>query len=74
MRGRASLQRALALQGLEAETRARGQLALAHVSLLLGELEAARQEAEQAMEEARRYELIGLLARCQQLLEDSTRI
>ena len=68
MRARNSLERALALHGLEAETRTRGQLALAQVSLLSGELETARQQATQAMEEARRYELAALLAHCQRLL------
>jgi predicted ATPase len=70
MRARTSLLHALALAGLEAETRTRGRLALAHVSLLLGEREAAQQQAMQALEEARRYELMGLLARCEQLMRD----
>jgi hypothetical protein len=43
---------------------------LAHVSLLLREREAARQQAAQAMEEAQRYELVGLLARCEQLMRE----
>jgi hypothetical protein len=70
MRARTSLRHALALPGLEAETRTRGRLALAHVSLLLREREAARQQAAQAMEEAQRYELVGLLARCEQLMRE----
>jgi uncharacterized protein (UPF0548 family) len=70
MRARTSLLHALALAGLEAETRTRGRLALAHVSLLLGEREAAQQQAMQALEEARRYELMGLLARCEQLMRE----
>ena len=69
-RARTSLLHALALPGLEAETRTRGRLALAHVSLLLGEREAAHQQAAQAMEEARRYELMGLLVRCEQLMRE----
>jgi tetratricopeptide (TPR) repeat protein len=69
-RARTSLRHALALAGLEAETRTRGRLALAHVSLLLSEREAAQQQAVQALEEARRYELMGLLARCEQLVRD----
>jgi predicted ATPase len=69
-RARTSLRHALALPGLEAETRTRGRLALAHVSLLLREREAARQQAAQAMEEAQRYELMGLLARCEQLMRE----
>jgi tetratricopeptide (TPR) repeat protein len=70
MRARSSLKRALVLQGLEVETRTRGHLALAQVSLLSGELETARRQAIQAMEEARRYELAALLARCQRLLDE----
>src|SRR5205085_7603848 len=64
-----SLSRALTLQNLEAETRTRAQLALARVSLLLGQLKIARQQAVQAMEEAQHNELMGLLPQCRQLLE-----
>src|SRR5207245_1756866 len=46
-RARISLQRALALEGLEAETRTEGQLALAKVALLLGENEIAQQQTIQ---------------------------
>ena len=67
-RARGSLHRALALQGLEVETRVRGQLALAEVSLLMGHKEAACEEAERAMEEARRFELVGVLKDCERLL------
>lgn len=70
-RAKAILQRALALQGLEVETRIRGQLALAEASLLLGDLEQARQTAVQAMEEARRYEIAELVERCKRMLEES---
>ncbi|HEX6485039.1 MAG TPA: DUF6788 family protein [Ktedonobacteraceae bacterium] len=69
-RARTSLRHALALAGLEAETRTRGRLALAHVSLLLGEREDAYQQAVQAMEEAQRYELMGLFAQCEQLMRE----
>jgi predicted ATPase len=68
MRARGSLQRALALQGLEVETRVRGQLALAEVSLLMEEKEAAREEAVRIMEEARKFELAGVLKDCERLL------
>ncbi len=68
MRAKKTLGRALALEGLEADTRTEGQLVLAQVYLLLGELEVARQQAIQAIEEAQRYELIWLLARSQRLL------
>src|SRR5260370_4926470 len=49
---RTALRRALALEGLEAETRTEGQLALAQASVLLGEIETAQQRAMQGMEEA----------------------
>ena len=65
-----SLSHALALPGLEAETRTRGRLALAQVLLLLSDREAALQHATQAREEAQHYELMGLLARCEQLLRE----
>jgi tetratricopeptide (TPR) repeat protein len=73
-RAKMSLGRALILEKLEAETRTRAQLALAHVALLEGQLEAARQQAVQAMREAGRNELMGLLPRCQQLLEEIGRV
>jgi tetratricopeptide (TPR) repeat protein len=68
VRARGSLRRALALQGLEVETRVRGQLALAEVSLLMGQREAAQGEAVRAMEEARRFELVAVLKDCERLL------
>jgi tetratricopeptide (TPR) repeat protein len=58
---RTTLQRALRLEGLEAETRTEGQLALAQVSFLLGEIDAAQMQAMQAMEEAGRLEQTWLL-------------
>jgi predicted ATPase/DNA-binding SARP family transcriptional activator len=70
MRARASLRHALTLEGLEAETRTEGQLILAQVSLLLGELETAWQQATATLEEARRYELLWLVARSHRLLGD----
>ncbi|HYA99515.1 MAG TPA: tetratricopeptide repeat protein [Ktedonobacteraceae bacterium] len=68
-RARSTLQRALAFQGLEIETRVRGHLALAEVLLLMGQQETARGEATIALEEARRFELTGMLKDCEQLLE-----
>jgi predicted ATPase/DNA-binding SARP family transcriptional activator len=70
LRARATLERLLALEGLEAETRTRGQLALAQVSLLLGKLDAAQAQALSATEGARQYELTWLLAVGQRLLEN----
>ncbi|HEX6485049.1 MAG TPA: DUF6788 family protein [Ktedonobacteraceae bacterium] len=69
-RARASLQHALTLKGLEAETRTEGQLILAQVSLLSGELEIAWQQATATLEEAQRYELLWLVARVYRLLGD----
>ena len=68
VRARATLQRALALQGLEAETKVKGQLALAHISLILGETVMAQQQAVQTLEEAGRYESVRLLACTHRLL------
>ena len=65
---RTALKRALALEGLEAETRTEGQLTLAQASFLLGEIDTARQQAMQGMEEARRLEQIWLLVCAQRLL------
>ena len=67
-KARISLQRALALEGLEAETRTEGQLALARVAFLMGEVDGARQQALQVMEQAQRYEQTWLLACAQRLM------
>jgi DNA-binding SARP family transcriptional activator/Tfp pilus assembly protein PilF len=67
-RARKALQHALALEGMEAETRTEGQLVLAQVELLLGKVESAQQRAAQMLEEARRYELTWLIARAQRIL------
>jgi len=67
-RARSTLQRALALEGLEAEVATEGQLVLASVYFLLGDLEVARQKAMQTMEEARQQEIIRILGRSQRLL------
>ncbi len=65
---RTALQRALALEGLEAEARTEGQLALAQASFLLGEIDTAQQLAMQGMEEARRLEQTWLLACARRLV------
>jgi len=67
-RAKATLRRALACDGLEAETATEGHIALAEVLWLEGEAEEARQQALEALEEAHRYELLWLAARAQQLL------
>jgi DNA-binding SARP family transcriptional activator/predicted ATPase len=69
---RRDVERALALSGLEAETRTRGRLALAQIALLSGETEKARAEIERVIEEARRYELVSLETQAQQLLNVSS--
>jgi tetratricopeptide (TPR) repeat protein len=69
-KARISLQRALSLEGLEAETRTEGQLALARIAFLMGEVDGARQQALQLMEKAQQYEQTWLLA-CAQLLMGS---
>jgi tetratricopeptide (TPR) repeat protein len=63
-----TVQRALAFEGLEAEMKTEGQIVLAQISLVLGEVEAAQQQLEDLLEEASRYELIWLVARAQRLL------
>jgi len=68
LRARATLQRALALEGLEAETIIEGQLVLASTTFLLGNLEIAQQRAAQAMEEAQHHEMNRTFARSHQLL------
>ncbi len=63
------LQRALALEGLEAETRTRGHLALAHIALLQGAREHARDELTTVAMEARRYELPRIEAQARRLFD-----
>ncbi|HEX9132274.1 MAG TPA: hypothetical protein VF844_08270, partial [Ktedonobacteraceae bacterium] len=67
-RARIFLLRSLTLEGLEAETKTDGQLALAQVSLLLGEIDTAQQQTGQVMEESRRYDQTWLLAGAQRLM------
>jgi tetratricopeptide (TPR) repeat protein len=68
-RASASLTRALALQGLDVETRTKGLLALAEVSLLSNQKEQARKEATQALQAVSQYELVDLAKRCQRVLD-----
>lgn len=67
-RAEASLRHALTIEGLEAEANIEGQLALAQVSLMRGELDKAEQQAMYALQQAQRYELTWLLACTQRLL------
>ena len=68
LRAEASIRHALTIEGLEAEANIEGQLALAQVSLVRGELEKAQQQAMHALQEAPRHELTWLLTRSQRLL------
>ncbi len=68
-RASASLTRALALEGLDVETRTKGLLALAEVSLLSNQKEQARKEATQALQAVSQYELVDLAKRCQRVLD-----
>lgn len=63
-----TVQRALALLGLDAETRTEGELAQAHISLLLGNLETALTHTKDTLEEAQRNGQSALIARAWLLL------
>jgi tetratricopeptide (TPR) repeat protein len=67
-RARLSLKRALSLEGLEAETRTEGRLAISEASFLLGEIDTAYQQSQEVLEEAGRYEQTWLLACAQRLI------
>lgn len=68
LRARTTLQHALTFDGLEADTVLNGQLLLAKIALLLGELENAHDLATKALEEACSSELVWLQARAEYLL------
>jgi tetratricopeptide (TPR) repeat protein len=53
---------------MEAETRVEGKIALGRVMFLLGDIEAAQQQTERALEEARQFESTWLIARAQRVL------
>jgi hypothetical protein len=65
---RQDIQRALALEGLEAETRTRGHLALAHILLLQNQRAEASKELNRVMKEAHKYELALLEQKARHLL------
>ena len=67
-RGKKTLERVLANEELEAETRIKGQLALAQALLLLNELETAQQYTLSTLEQARQYDLTWGYACAQRLL------
>jgi tetratricopeptide (TPR) repeat protein len=68
LRARSTIQRAIVFDGLETELVVEGKVILANIYFLLGDLQAARQEAMRTMEEARRHELTRMLARSYRLL------
>ena len=63
-----TLQHALSLDGLEAETRTEGKVTLSQVLLLLGEVDNALNQAMQALEDAQRFEQIWLEASAKRVL------
>src|SRR5712691_1721065 len=63
------IQRVLALEGLEAETRTRSQLTLAQISLLMGAMKKAKALAEQVIDEAQQHELASVEEKARRLLE-----
>ncbi len=67
-RAKVTVQRCLSLEEIEAETKTEGKLLLAQVALMLGETEAAQQQALQTLQEAEQYELTWLVARTQRVL------
>jgi DNA-binding SARP family transcriptional activator len=67
-RARVSLKCALTYEGLEAETRIDGELTLAEVALLFGDLEDAYTQASQVLREAEECDLIWLMASSQRLI------
>jgi tetratricopeptide (TPR) repeat protein len=65
---RQDIQRALALEGVEAETHTMGQLILAQLFLLSQDISQARQQLNQVIENAQRYELVLVEQRARELL------
>ncbi len=63
-----ALKRALSLEALEVEALTEGQLVLASVYFMLGDVETARQKALQTREAAGEHELTRVLARSHRLL------
>ncbi len=65
---KAAVERALALEDIEAETQSTGQVILATIYYQLGNLESARQHAMKALDETRQSEMMQLVGRSQRLL------
>ncbi len=68
LRAKATLQRVLAFQELEVETRTEAKLALAKVLWFLGELDQSLQQANVTLKDAEQYKLMWIFTRTQQLL------
>ena len=64
------IQRALALEGLDAQARIRGQFVHAQISLLYGKTNKAHHELLAVLEEARRHELAAIATAAQRLLDE----
>lgn len=67
-RAQKTLRHALALEGLEAETRTEARLLLAQAMLLQGDVQIALSLAMQTLEQAGQFELTWLVACTQRLL------
>jgi predicted ATPase/DNA-binding SARP family transcriptional activator len=65
-----NIERVLALESLEAETRTQAKLTLAHISFLMGEVDEAKALTIQVVEEAQRYELAAVEQTAQRLLQE----
>ena len=70
MHAKEDIQRVLALEGLEAETRTRSQLILAQISLLMGAMKKAKALAEHVIDEAQRHELASVEEKARRLLKE----
>ncbi|MBO0796793.1 MAG: tetratricopeptide repeat protein, partial [Ktedonobacteraceae bacterium] len=62
------LMKAIAMEGLEAETRTEGRLILSQVLLLMGSVDEAQLVAFQALEESSKFELLWLVAQAKRIL------
>lgn len=70
LRAQHTLQRALQIEGMEADTRIEAQLLLAQTLFLRGEVAEAKTMVAEVLEEAQNFEMIWLVARAYRLLGD----
>ncbi len=68
LKARSTARRAIAIEGLETELVVEGHYILATIHYLLGDVELARQEALQTIEQADQYEVTRIKARAQRLM------